>query len=83
MKQKVTYQIDDQILATVRQAVEEGAARTMSEFVQDALAERLAHLRRKEIRSRIAAAASDPLFMEDVRETTQAYGPVDAEGLGD
>jgi len=83
MKSKVTYQIDDQILTSVRHAVEEGAARSMSEFVQEALKERLSELRRDEIRRCIESAAADPLFMEDVRETTQAYEPADAEGLED
>ena len=81
MKRKVTYQIDDHILVAVRDAVEGGAARTMSEFVQEALRERLSRLRRDEIRRRIESAAGDPLFVEDVRETTQAYGPIDEEGL--
>jgi hypothetical protein len=53
----------------------------MSEFVQEALRERLGRLRRDEIRRRIESAAGDPLFVEDVRETTQAYGPIDEEGL--
>ena len=57
------------------------AARTLSEFVQEALRERLGRLRRDEIRRRIESAAGDPLFVEDVRETTQAYGPIDEEGL--
>ena len=81
MKRKVTYQIDDQLLHAVRVAVEEGAAQTMSDFVQEALRERLAQLRRDEIRRRIQSAAADPLFVEDVRETTRAYGVVDNEGL--
>ncbi|NBC29299.1 MAG: hypothetical protein GVY29_04830 [Spirochaetes bacterium] len=81
MKRKVTYQIDDQLLYVVRTAVEEGAAQTMSDFVQEALRERLAQLRRDEIRRRIESAASDPLFVEHVRETTRTYGVVDDEGL--
>jgi Arc/MetJ-type ribon-helix-helix transcriptional regulator len=82
MKSKVTYQIDDQVLQALRAVVDEGAARTMSEFVQEAISERLSRLRREEIRRRIEAAAADPLFVEDVRETTQAYESTDAEGLG-
>lgn len=82
MKSKVTYQIDDQILQDVRAVVDEGAARTMSEFVQEALKERLRQLRRAEIHRRIESAAADPLFVEDVRETTHAYESTDAEGLG-
>lgn len=82
MKSKVTYQIDDQLLDAVKGAVKNGAARTMSEFVQEALRERLQRLKRDEIRRRIESAARDPLFVEDVRETTEAYGPTAREGLG-
>jgi Arc/MetJ-type ribon-helix-helix transcriptional regulator len=82
MKSKVTYQIEDQLIDAVKGAVENGAARTMSEFVQEALRERLQRLKRDEIRRRIESAARDPLFVEDVRETTEAYGPTAQEGLG-
>lgn len=81
MKRKVTYQIDEQLLQSVRNAVDEGAVRTMSEYVEQALRERLQLLRREEIRRRIESAAADPLFVEDVRETTQAYDSTRAEGL--
>ena len=74
MKSKVTYQIDAQLIDAVKGAVENGAARTMSEFVQEALRERLQRLKRDEIRRRIESAGRDPLFLEDVRETTEAYG---------
>jgi Arc/MetJ-type ribon-helix-helix transcriptional regulator len=53
----------------------------MSEFVQEALRERLNRLRREGIHRRIQAAAADPLFVQDVRETTQAYSVTDAENL--
>ena len=82
MKRKVTYQIDERLLADVRNAVEAGATRTMSEFVQEALRERLDRLRRDEIRRRIESAAEDPMFIEDVREVTEAYGTTEDEGLG-
>ncbi len=45
----------------------------MSDFVQEALRERLKQLRGDEIRRRIQSAAADPLLVEDVRETTRAY----------
>ena len=81
MKRKVTYQIDAQLVASVRDAVENGAANSMSEFVQDALAQRLAEIRRQEIRSRIAQAGNDPLFVQDVRETTAAFDATLDDGL--
>ena len=82
MKRKVTYQIDAQLVASVRDAVENGAANSMSEFVQDALAQRLADIRRQEIRSRIAQAGNDPLFVQDARETSAAFDATLDDGLG-
>ena len=82
MKRKLTYQIDAQLVASVRDAVENGAANSMSEFVQDALAQRLAEIRRQEIRSRIAQAGNDPLFVQDVRETSAAFDATLDDGLG-
>ena len=81
MKRKVTYQIDAQLVASVRDAVENGAANSMSEFVADALAGRLTEIRRQEIRSRIAQAGNDPLFVQDVRETAAAFDATLDDGL--
>ena len=81
MKRKVTYQIDERIIARVREAVDTGAADSMSEFVQDALAERLEELRRREICRSIQEAARDPLFVEDVRETSAAFDATSDDGL--
>lgn len=81
MGRKVTYQIDDRLDADVRQAVADGAAETMSAFVEDALRAYLRELRREQIRARIRDAAKDPLFTLDVAETTHAYSAGNADGL--
>ena len=81
MKRKVTYQIDERIVARVREAVDTGSADSISEFVQSALAERLDELRRREIRRSIQEATHDPLFVEDVRETFTAFDATSDDGL--
>jgi Arc/MetJ-type ribon-helix-helix transcriptional regulator len=81
MSRKVTYQIDERLDADVRQAVHDGAAETMSAFVEEALRAHLRELRRERIRDGIREAARDELFRQDVAETTRAYGPGSAEGL--
>ena len=81
MSRKVTYQIDERLDADVRRAVHDGAAETMSAFVEDALRARLQELRRDQIRARIREAAQDELFQLDVAETAEAYGFGSAEGL--
>ena len=83
MKQKVTYQLDAEVLQAVRQAVDAGEARTMSEFVQAALEHRLAELRKSTIRANIRAACADPLFREDVGEVQAAYEASSHDGMND
>ncbi|TVR29103.1 MAG: hypothetical protein EA404_15540 [Spirochaetaceae bacterium] len=83
MKQKVTYQLDAEVLQAVRQAVDSGKARTMSEFVQIALERHLAELRRAAIRENIREACADPLFREDVREVQASYEATADDGIND
>ena len=83
MKKKVTYQLDGEVLQAVRQAVDSGKARTMSEFVQNALEFHLAELRRAAIRENIRDACADPLFREDVREVQAAYESTANDGMKD
>jgi Arc/MetJ-type ribon-helix-helix transcriptional regulator len=81
MKTKVTYQLDDRLIEAARKAVEEGAARNMSDFVEQALEKRLQEIRREHITRSIEAASRDPLFVEDVREVTNAFDPSAEDGL--
>ena len=83
MKRKVTYQLDAEVLHAVREAVDSGSARTVSEFVQHALECRLADLRKAAIRENIREACADPLFREDVREAQVAYGFATNDGMKD
>ncbi len=82
MKTKVTCRIDAQLVASVRQAVENGAAESMNEFVQDALTRRLAELRRQGIRRKIQQSGDDPLFVQDVRDAAAAFDATSDDGLG-
>ncbi|MDA3948744.1 MAG: hypothetical protein PF508_05905 [Spirochaeta sp.] len=83
MAKKATYQLSEKVIEDVRNAVSSGAAATMSEFVEQALRERLKELQREAIRRNIRAAATDPLYVEDVRETTEAYSGTHADGMTD
>lgn len=83
MKRKVTYQLDAEVLQAVRQAVDSGEARTMSEFVQNALQGHLAELRRTAIQKNIREACADPLFRQDVREVQAAYEATSDDGMND
>lgn len=83
MSIKVTYQLDKSVVENVKQAVNDGAARTMSEFVQLALEERLRSIRRDRIRESVRKATEDDLFREDVRDVNIAYASAVTDGLRD
>ncbi len=78
---KATYQLAHDTVDRVREAVQSGHAATMSEFVEQALREKLERLRRDAIRRQIAEAATDPLFQADVREVSEAYDVAITDGL--
>jgi len=81
MATKVTYQLKEETVRRVKSAVRAGRAATMSEFVEQALAEKLERLRRESIRERIEAAGADPLYVADVQEMTEAYQTSAGDGL--
>ncbi len=79
MSRKVTYQLDEETVRQVKSAVELGSARNMSEFVEDALREKLTEMHRAAIRAEIRRATEDPLFRADVEEISRQFEPVDWE----
>ena len=81
MAKKATYQLSEKVIEEVRSAVSSGAAASMSEFVEQALRERLKELQRDAIRRNIQSAATDPLYLADVRETTEAYSGTHTDGM--
>ncbi|MCG8479948.1 MAG: hypothetical protein MI724_12690 [Spirochaetales bacterium] len=81
MNRKVTYQIDEQILLDVREAVAAGHAKTMSELVETAIGTYLRQLRRREIRDDIRIAVRDPAFLRDVAEINREFAVTTNDGL--
>ncbi len=79
MSQKVTYQLDEETVRRVKAAVASGSARTMSEFVENALHEKLEEMTRAAIRAEVRRAADDPLFRADVEEISREFEPIDWE----
>lgn len=74
---KVTYSLPEELLGDMESAVREGAAPSYSAFVAEALRERLERLREERLREAFAEAARDPLFLEDVEETMEAFSAAD------
>lgn len=83
MSIKVTYQLDEVTVEKVKREVNNGAARTMSEFVQQALEDRLTRIWREKIRENVQQATADDAFREDVRDVIEAYAAAGSDGLED
>lgn|GEM_PF-5750430 len=76
---KVTYSLPEELLRAVEDAVRDGAAPSYSAFVAESLRERLRRFRERRLEEAFAAAAQDPLFLEDVGETMEAFRAADRE----
>ena len=76
---KVTYSLPDDLLSEMETAVREGAAPSYSAFVAQAVREQLHRQHEQRLKDAFAAAAEDPLFLEDVEETMRAFGEADRE----
>ena len=79
---KVGWQVSRSVAEAVKEAVESGVAESQNAFVEDALLRRLKELRREKIYSAYEEAAQDPVFMEDMRSTSEAFSVTVRDGLG-
>lgn len=78
---KVGWQVSRAVAEAVKEAVENGAAESQNAFVEDALLRRLKELRREKIYLAYEEAAQDPLFMEDMKSTSEAFSVTERDGL--
>ncbi len=74
---KVTYSLPEELLGEMESAVRDGAAPSYSAFVAEAVRERLERLRERRLAESFAQAGEDPLFLEDVEETMEAFAAAD------
>jgi len=76
---KITFCIPSDLSAELKQVVAEGEAPSQNMLVRSAIEKELKRIRSEKLRREFAEAASDPLFMEDMGETMQAFASADAE----
>ena len=79
MGKKVTYLLDDDVVFQVKQAAETYGFHSISSFVETALKEKISGLRQEHIRSQILQASSDPAYLKDVQEISDAFAVTDQE----
>lgn len=78
-KAKATFSIRRDILDAIATAVAQGAAPSKNALIEQALRHELRALRQRALATQWAQAASDPLFLSDVKETHEAFSSADAE----
>jgi hypothetical protein len=80
-RQKTGYQLRRSVVLAVRDAVRNGAAESQNAFVERALTRELRELRKMQLYASYAAAAEDPVFLEDMESTEAAYDLATSDGL--
>ncbi len=76
---KATFNLHEEVLQAVHEAVERGAAPSKNALVERALKKELRELRRAARRDAWDRASKDPLFLREVAEVEEAFAHADAE----
>lgn len=69
---KTGWQVRQSLAEAVKEAVEQGAAESQNAFVERALIRELKKFRRQRVYDAYKQAATDPVFLADMRSTTAA-----------
>lgn len=78
---KVTFVLPASLAQKLREAVEKGAAPSQNALAREALAREIKRLREEEIERAYAAAAADPLYMQDLEECMRDFAELDRDSL--
>ena len=73
MSQKTTFVIKDEIIMRVKEAVKEGYYKSMTDFVENAIKNKLEDIKKEKIREEILKAGNDPLFLADIKEIEEDF----------
>ena len=79
MQKKVTLSLDAQLVEQVKQLVQQGEAKSQSEFFEGALRTKLKEIKREQRRQALIEASRDPLFLADIEEIEREFAYADAE----
>ncbi|PIU28603.1 MAG: hypothetical protein COT09_04430 [Candidatus Hydromicrobium americanum] len=77
MDQKTTFVIKKEIVMQVKEAVKEGYYKSMTDFVENAIKNKLEEIKREKIREEIIKASKDPLFLSDIKEIEEDFKHAD------
>lgn len=78
---KFTFVLPPALAQGLREAVEKGAAPSQNALVREALRREMKRLREAEIERAYAAAAADPLYVQDLEECMRDFADLDRDAL--
>ncbi|MDT8369602.1 MAG: hypothetical protein RQ745_10380 [Longimicrobiales bacterium] len=78
---KTGWQVRSSVANAVKLAVEEGAAKSQNEFVEQALIDALRELRRRRVYADYAAAAADEVFTREMDDVSTRFESTTGDGL--
>ncbi len=78
---KFTFVFPSELAQGLREAVEKGAAPSQNALVREALWREMKRLREEEIERAYAAAAADPLYIQDLEECMKDFAQLDRDSL--
>ena len=78
---KFTFVLPTSLAQDLRRAVENGAAPSQNALVREALRREMKRLREEEIERAYAAAAADPLYIQDLEDCMRDFAELDRDSL--
>nr|MDO8116864.1 hypothetical protein [Candidatus Sigynarchaeota archaeon] len=79
MAKKATFVLDEVLLSQAKQVVEAGLFKSLNAFVEIAVRDELARIKKDKLRQEIIEASHDPLFLADIEEIERDFKHVDFE----
>ncbi len=76
---KITFALPQPLLEKLRALAGEKKISSVNAAVREALEEYVARLEQEEFRQAIKAAANDPEFLRDIKDTTESFRHTDGE----
>ena len=70
---KATFILDERIMEQIREYVSKKKFKSLNAFVEKALKDEIAKMKKEEIRAALLEASQDPLFLADLKEIEEDF----------
>jgi Arc/MetJ-type ribon-helix-helix transcriptional regulator len=78
---KVTLQLSESVIESIRALIEKGEAPSASAFVEEAIRDKLRERRRVRLYEAYEEASRDPAYMREMKSDTQAFDSTLSDGV--